>query len=197
MWEFIYKVLMLFCERKDKYKHAEEKAIRRDKFFNDIKSIDNSEFNDYEKRARKNVISQELVGNQLVSFELIDFLIKNKNIINFEIVAKTIALWETSLVISINDKNEITKIIIQKKEYRKEKIMMFISLFFIAFILICSIHFFKLNVIWLTKALMLPEYIAIAFFAFITVMLAILFIFLLISSLILSDLNRIIERINK
>ena len=63
MWEFIHKILLLFVERKNKFQNAEEKLKRRVKYFEDIKAIDALNVDDAEKRARKNAVAQELVGN--------------------------------------------------------------------------------------------------------------------------------------
>jgi len=76
-------------------------------------------------------VAQALVGSQLVSFKLIDFLIKNENITNFEIVAKTLALWDKSLKIDKNDDNKISGILLNTHEFRIEKIMVVITLIFL------------------------------------------------------------------
>lgn len=197
MWEFIHKILLLFVERKNKFQNAEEKLERRVKYFEDIKAIDDLNVDDAEKRARRNAIAQRLVGSQLVSFELVDYLIKNKNINNFEIVAKTLALWDTSLKIDRNKDNQITGIDLNNCEFVKEKTMLSITLLLAIFLFIFSIYIFKKNVLWLKGALMLPEYIPIIVMISLIVGLLTVGLFLFITTIVLFDLKRIIDLINK
>ena len=105
MWEFIHKILLLFIERKDKYKHAEEKLQRRVDYFKELKTIEESNLDEDEQRARRNALAQRLVGSQLVTFELVNYLIKNRNINNFEEVARRMAFWDASL--NIERDNEL------------------------------------------------------------------------------------------
>lgn len=193
MWELIHKLLLLFIERKDKYKHAEEKLQRRVDYFKELKTLEDSNLDEDEKRARRNAIAQRLVGSQLVSFELVDYLIKNKNINNFEIVAKTLALWDTSLKIDRNDDKKITGIGLNTWGFRKEKLMLIITLLFSIFMIVFSIYIFKYNVIWLKSAMMLPEYISIIAMVLLVLGFIALAIFLCITTIILFDLKRIIE----
>lgn len=150
-----------------------------------------------EKRARRNALAQRLVGSQLVSFELVDYLIKNKNINNFEIVAKTLALWDTSLKIDRNDDKKITGIGLNTWGFRKEKLMLIITLLFSIFMLVFSIYIFKYNVIWLKSTMMLPEYISIIAMILLVLGFIALAIFLCITTIILFDLKRIVVLINK
>lgn len=197
MWEFIHKILLLFVERKNKFQNAEEKLKRRVKYFEDIKTIDALNVDDAEKRARKNAVAQELVGSQLVSYRLIDFLIKNENITNYEIVAKTLALWDTSLIIDRNKDNQIIGIDLNNCEFVKEKIMLSITLSLVIFIFIFSIYIFKENVLWVTDSLMLPEYVSIIFMMSLIVGLLTVGVFLFITTIVLFDLKRIVKLLNK
>lgn len=97
MWEFIHKILVLFLERKSKFKQAEERLTRREEFFDGIKKIDSLDIEEYQKHARRNGLAQALVGSRLVSYRLVDFVSRNKNIVNFETVSKDLAFWDTSL----------------------------------------------------------------------------------------------------
>lgn len=197
MWEFIHKILLLFVERKNKFQNAEEKLERRVKYFEDIKAIDALNVDDAEKRARKNAVAQALVGSQLVSYTLIDFLIKNENITNFEIVAKTLALWDTSLIINRNKDSQIIGIDLNNCEFVKEKVMLSITLSLVIFLFIFSIYIFKENVLWVTDALMLPEYISIIFMMSLIVGLLTVGVFLFITTIVLFDLKRIVKLLNK
>lgn len=197
MWEFIHKILLLFVERKNKFQNAEEKLKRRVKYFEDIKAIDALNVDDAEKRARKNAVAQELVGSQLVSYRLIDFLIKNENITNYEIVAKTLALWDTSLIIDRNKDNQIIGIDLNNCEFVKEKVMLSITLSLVMFLFIFSIYIFKENVLWVTDSLMLPEYISIIFMMSLIVGLLTVGVFLFITTIVLFDLKRIVKLLNK
>ncbi|HAO26519.1 MAG TPA: hypothetical protein DCQ68_00235 [Chryseobacterium indologenes] len=197
MWEFIHKIALLFVERKNKFQNAEEKLERRIKYFEDIKAIDNLSIDKAEKRARKNGVAQALVGSQLVSFELIDYLIKNKNINNFEIVAKTLALWDTSLKVDRNENKEIIFIELNTWGFIKEKLILIIALLFLICMIIFSIYPFKYNVIWLKITLMRPEYISIVFmFCLIAGLLAAI-LSLFIMTIVLFDLKRIVHLLNK
>lgn len=197
MWEFIHKILLLFVERKNKFQNAEEKLERRVKYFEDIKAIDDLNVDDAEKRARRNAIAQRLVGSQLVSFELVEYLIKNKNINNFEIVAKTLALWDTSLQIYRNQDKKITGIRINTWGFIKEKLMLIITLLFSIFMIGFSIYIFKNNVTWLKNAMMLPEYISIIVMILLVLGFMVLATFLCITTIILFDLKRIVVLMNK
>lgn len=197
MWEFIHKTLLLFVERKNKFQNAQEKIERRAKYFDDIKAIDSLDADDAEKRARKNAVSQALVGSQLVSYRLIDFLIKNENITNYEIVAKTLALWDTSLKIDKNEEYQIKEISLNKSEFVKEKIMLIITLIFLIFMIIFSIYIFRHNVLWLKNALMLPEYVSIIVMLLLLVGLSAVAVFLFVTTIILFDLKRIVDLLNK
>lgn len=197
MWEFIHKILLLFVERKNKFQNAEEKLKRRVKYFEDIKAIDALNVDDAEKRARKNAAAQALVGSQLVSYRLIDFLIKNENITNYEIVAKTLALWDTSLIIDRNKDNQIIGIDLNNCEFVKEKVMLSITLSLVIFLFIFSIYIFKENVLWVTDSLMLPEYISIIFMMSLIVGLLTVGVFLFITTIVLFDLKRIVKLLNK
>lgn len=197
MWEFIHKILLLFVERKNKFHNAEEKLVRRVEYFEDIKAVDSLDVDVVEKRARKNAVAQVLVGSQLVSYQLIDFLIKNENITNYEIVAKTLALWDTSLIINKNDDNQIIGISLNTYEFIKEKIMLLITLIFIIFMFIFSIYIFKDNVLWLKSALMLSEYVSIIVILSLVLGLLAVAVFLFITTIVLFDLKRIVELLNK
>jgi len=132
-----------------------------------------------------------------VSFDLVDYLIKNKNINNFEMVAKTLALWNTSLKNDRNKDNQITRIYLNNYEFVKEKVMLSITLSLNFFIFIYSIYLFKENVFWLKETLMLPEYISIIIMISLIVGFLIVGVFLFITTIVLFDLKRIVRLLNK
>jgi len=61
---------------------------------------------------------------------------------------------------------------------------------------IFSIYIFKDNVLWFKSALMLPEYISIIMLSLVLGLLVIA-VFLFITTIVIFDLKRIIELINK
>lgn len=128
---------------------------------------------------------------------MIDFLIKNENITNFEIVAKTLALWDTSLIIDRNKDNQIIGIDLNNCEFVKEKLMLSITLSLVISLFIFSIYIFKENVLWVKYALMLPEYISIILMMSLIVGLLAVGLFLFITTIVLFDLKRIVELLNK
>lgn len=197
MWDFIHKIILLFLERKNKFKHASEKLDRVIKYFEDTKKIDQLDIEIYEKRIRRNGLAQELIGSRLVSFQLVDFVAKNKNITNFDIVAKNLALWDTSLSILRDEENNIISIGINEKEYKKEKLMMLTSLVFGVFLFMYSIYLFKHNLIWLSDNLLIPELTAKILLWLLTFCLLCISIFLFISNLVLADLKRIVNLLSK
>uniref|UniRef100_UPI00148EFAC1 hypothetical protein n=1 Tax=Acinetobacter ursingii TaxID=108980 RepID=UPI00148EFAC1 len=151
----------------------------------------------YEKKARKNGLAQELVGSRLVSFQLVDFVAKNKNVTNFDTVAKNLAFWDTSLCIMRDEENNIIRISINEKEYKKEKAMMLMSLIFGVFVFVYSIYLFKENLIWLVNSLLIPELTSkILLWSLIFCLLCVC-MFLFVSNLILLDLKRIVTLLSK
>ena len=197
MWEFIHKVILLFLERKSKFKHAEERLERVVKYFEDSKKVNELDIEVYEKKARKNGLAQELVGSRLVSFQLVDFVAKNKNVTNFDTVAKNLAFWDTSLCIMRDEENNIIRISINEKEYKKEKAMMLMSLIFGVFVFVYSIYLFKENLIWLVNSLLIPELTSkILLWSLIFCLLCVC-MFLFVSNLILLNLKRIVTLLSK
>ena len=197
MWEFIHKVILLFLERKSKFKHAEERLERVVKYFEDSKKVNELDIEVYEKKARKNGLAQELVGSRLVSFQLVDFVSKNKNLKNFYTVAKNLAFLDNSLCIMRDEEKNIIRISINEKEYKKEKAMMLMSLIFGVFVFVYSIYLFKENLIWLVNSLLIPELTSkILLWSLIFCLLCVC-MFLFVSNLILLDLKRIVTLLSK
>lgn len=197
MWEFIHKILVLFLERKSKFKQAEERLTRREEFFDGIKKIDNLDIEEYQKHARRNGLAQALVGSRLVSYRLVDFVSRNKNIVNFETVSKDLAFWDTSLNIERDNDRNIIGITLNKKEYFKEKCMMLITFIFNASIFIYSLFIYKRNLLWLENYLLIPDYIAKIVLLILSIFLLITSFLLFISTMILFDLKRMVDLINK
>lgn len=197
MWEFIHKIILLFLERKNKFKYAEDKYNRRARYFDNLKIITDLNINEIEKRALRNSATQELVGSQLVSYELVYYLIGNQNITNFEIVSKNLVFWDTCLKISRNESNQVVGIFLNKRVYIKERIMMSLLLSFLVFFLFLLILTFKNNVLWLQNILLFSEYISIIILISLFLLLLICTLFFCFSTIILFDLKRIIELINR
>ena len=197
MWEFIHKVILLFLERKSKFKHAEERLERVVKYFEDSKKVNELDIEVYEKKARKNGLAQELVGSRLVSFQLVDFVAKNKNVTNFDTVAKHLAFWDTSLCIMRDEENNIIRISINEKEYKKEKAMMLMSLVLGVFVFVYSTYLFKENLLWLVNSLLIPELTSKILLWLLIFCLLCVCMFLFVSNLILLDLKRIVTLLSK
>lgn len=197
MWEFIHKVLLLFIERKDKYKHAEEKLQRRVDYFNELKTIKESNLDEEEKRARRNAIAQRLVGSQLVSFELVDYLIKNKNINNFEEVAKRMAFWDSSLNIERDNDLNILDITLNNTEFFQERGAILFTFIFNICIFAYSLYIYKVSLFWLKNYLLIPEYLSKLILISLSLLLFITSFLLFISTLVLFDLKRVVELLNK
>lgn len=75
--------------------------------------------------------------------------------------------------------------------------MLLITLIFIIFMFIFSIYIFKDNVLWLKSALMLPEYVSIIVILSLVLGLLAVAVFLFITTIVLFDLKRIVELLNK
>ncbi|PVZ90084.1 hypothetical protein C9426_01520 [Serratia sp. S1B] len=197
MWEFIHKILVLFLERKSKFKRAEERLTRREEFFDGIKKIDNLDIEEYQKHARRNGLAQTLVGSRLVSYRLVDFVSRNKNIVNFETVSKDLAFWDTSLNIERDNDRNIIGITLNEDEYKKEKRMMLLTLFFNICVFLYSLYTYKISLLWLENYLLIPDYIAKIFLLILSVLLMTTSFLLFISIMILFDLKRIVELLNR
>lgn len=75
--------------------------------------------------------------------------------------------------------------------------MLLITLIFIIFMFIFSIYIFKDNVLWLKSAPMLPEYVSIIVILSLVLGLLAVAVFLFITTIVLFDLKRIVELLNK
>ena len=75
--------------------------------------------------------------------------------------------------------------------------MLLITLIFIIFMFIFSIYIFKDNVLWLKSALMLSEYVSIIVILSLVLGLLAVAVFLFITTIVLFDLKRIVELLNK
>lgn len=192
MWDFISKILELYSARKDKFKKAEEKLERRVRYFEELKEIDSSDIDEIQKHARKNGLSQVLVGSPLVSYNLINYVAGNKKIVNFETVAKTLAFWDTCLNIERDQDRNITNISLNQKEYKKEQRMMILTFLLSAGLFLKFLYGFQPITYWLKSHLLLPQYGAIIITLIATLILLGLALFLLVGILVLVDLERIV-----
>jgi len=197
MWEFIHKIILLFLERKNKFKSAEDRYNRRAKYFDNLKIITDLNINEFEKRALRNSAAQELAGSQLISYELMHYLLENKNITNFEIISKNLVLWDNCLDIIRNKNNQIVGISLNNKTYIKEKITMFFLSSFMVFFLFIFILTFKKNVLWLQNAILLPEHISIIILISLFLLLLLFILFFYFITIMLFDLKRIVKLINR
>ncbi len=75
--------------------------------------------------------------------------------------------------------------------------MLSITLSLVISLFIFSIYIFKENVLWVTDSLMLPEYISIILMMSLIVGLLAVGLFLFITTIVLFDLKRIVELLNK
>ncbi len=96
-----------------------------------------------------------------------------------------------------DEENNIIRISINEKEYKKEKAMMLMSLIFGVFVFVYSIYLFKENLIWLVNSLLIPELTSkILLWSLIFCLLCVC-MFLFVSNLILLDLKRIVTLLSK
>lgn len=135
------KVLEIWISRKDKFKKAEDRATRREDFFKEIKLIETEAKEGLDQsivRARKNSAAQKLTGSGLVTYEYVDYYLRNPNFINFELITPMVAFWEDTIEKTYDAENRVIKIEIKTWTYRKELLFCFLA---------CVLYFFM---IWLT-----------------------------------------------
>ncbi|GAA5562438.1 hypothetical protein Asch02_03973 [Acinetobacter schindleri] len=98
MLDFLWKVIELFINRKNKFQKVKDVLERKKEFFREVARIDEDEnLDEHEKRALKNALAQVLCGSRTVNYDLVDYYLRNKNFRNFEIISPLVAFWEDAL----------------------------------------------------------------------------------------------------
>lgn len=132
------KLLEIWISRKDKFKKAEDRAKRREDFFNEIQLIEKEEKSGLDQsivRAKKNSAAQKLTGSGLVTYEFVDYYLRNPNFINFEILSPMVGFWEEVILKTYDEEHKLIKIEIKRWKYRKELFLCFSTCIFYFFII--------------------------------------------------------------
>ncbi len=195
MFESIYKVIVFFLDRKDKYKLAEERFDRRIKYFEDLKKIEDLETDETEKHARRNGAAQALVGNRLVSYHLVNYIFKQTKVVNTETIARSLAFWDTCLIIDKDLEGNIINIQINKKGYIQEKIFLFVALASAMIVFLATFLNFEIMVNFLKVNFLLPESMSLIISLVLFLMIFSLNLLLIVMTIIVYDLRRIVRLI--
>lgn len=188
------KLIELYISRKDKFAKSDDRAKRRNNYFNEISEIDTSkEMTLEEKRARKNSAAQKLTGNGLASQELVDYYFRHPDFINFEIIASIVGFWDQVLIKTTDENGRITKLDLNLKTYSKEVAMAISSMIFFAFVFLVLmsvgnlfINYMVVN-FYISKSVMGIAYLILISPIFF------MFLFILYLFLNLTDLKRLVK----
>ncbi|WP_312049214.1 hypothetical protein [Acinetobacter courvalinii] len=132
MSDLLIKLIELFMGRKDKFKKAEDKFLRRKEFFKDVKEIqEDKTTSDVEKRALLNSAAQKLTGSPRSTYEIVNYYLNHKSYVNFEAVAPSVWFWEESVTKTYDDDNQLIKIEIDKNGFKKERRNLRFSFYFL------------------------------------------------------------------
>lgn len=122
------KFLEIWISRKDKFKKADERANRRNDYFNEIKKIDSdTDLDEDQKRVLKDSAAQKLTGSSLVTHQFVSYFLRNNYSSNFEIIAATVAFWGSCISFYDLEDGYITRIEIHNVNYWCNLLMCFIS----------------------------------------------------------------------
>lgn len=122
------KFLEIWISRKDKFKKADERANRRNDYFNEIKKIDSdTDLDEDQKRVLKDSAAQKLTGSSLVTHQFVSYFHRNNYSSNFEIIAATVAFWGSCISIYDLEDGYITRIEINNFNYWCNLFMCFIT----------------------------------------------------------------------
>ena len=193
MLELIYKVIVLFLDRKDKYKLAEEQFDRRIKYVDDLKKIEELKITETEKHALRNSAAQALVGNRLASYNLVNYIFKNTKVVNIETIARVLAFWDTCLIIDKDPEGNIINIQINKKGYIQEKLLLFVALVSAMIVFLATFFNFKIMVNFLKVNFLLPESISLTLSLVLFIIIFSLNLLLMVMTIVVYDLRRIIK----
>ncbi|EXE15319.1 hypothetical protein J559_0891 [Acinetobacter sp. 983759] len=194
MIELFLKLIELYIGRRDKFKKAGERLIRREQFFKDIDAIDSNTLIDEDrKRAMKNSLAQIITGSGLVTYELVDYYYRNPHFINFERIAGIVGFWDEVLIKEYDEDRRIIKLRLNRKKFIFEKTLLGMSVFFTfcftVFALVGSkeLNYFFVNTFYLNQNL-------VGIILVITCLSLMVFtISLLIMFLALCDLKRLVK----
>lgn len=128
MKDLYLQLIEIFIRRKDKFNKAEDRARRRDKYFTEIKAIDqNPNFDEDQKRVLKDSAAQNLTGSSLVTHQFVNYFLRKNYSSNFEISAATVAFWGSCIYFYDLEDGYITRIEINKFNYWCNLFMCFIT----------------------------------------------------------------------
>lgn len=154
----LIKLIELFFGRKDKFKKAEDRFLRRKDFFKDVKEIqDDKTTSDEVKRALLNSAAQKLTGSPRSTYELVNYYFHHKSYINFEAVAPAVWFWEDSISKTYDENNKLIKVEINKEGFSKEQRNLKISFYFLFFVTIYFLIFGNSIINYFAKSFFISE----------------------------------------
>ncbi|WP_212511405.1 hypothetical protein [Acinetobacter seifertii] len=194
MLDFLWKVIELFINRKNKFQKVKDVLERKKEFFREVARIDEDEnLDEHEKRALKNALAQVLCGSRTVNYDLVDYYLRNKNFRNFEIISPLVAFWEDALIKEYDKDGRLTLISIDTESYKREKRNIFSILLCTIILIICHVRLHAFTTLifmnYLHVNVMIADYIFIAIF----VLLIVLALLIFYGCLAIFDLKRLIK----
>ncbi|MCH7294100.1 hypothetical protein [Acinetobacter higginsii] len=192
----INKLIEVWITRKDKFKKADERAKRREDFFKEIKLIEDEEKDGLDLsivRAKKNSAAQKLTGSGLVTYEFVDYYLKNPNFINFEIISPMVAFWDETIQKTYDSENKIIKIEIKPWTFRKELLFCFLACAFNFFMIWLTLHLASGTIKYLAYSLHLSESLIGLVYSILPLFFFCLVIFFGVLFLTLTDLKRLVK----
>lgn len=152
MSDLLIKLIEVLLGRKDKFKKAEDRFLRRKEYFKDVKEIqDDLTTSDEVKRALLNSAAQKLTGSPRSTYELVNYYFNHKSYVNFEAVAPSVWFWEESVSKVYNENNELIKVEINQNGFKKERRNLRISFYFLFFATIYFLIFGNLMANYIAK----------------------------------------------
>ncbi|WP_336942856.1 hypothetical protein [Acinetobacter modestus] len=189
------KLLEIWISRKDKFKKAEDRAKRREDFFNEIQLIEKEEKSGLDQsivRAKKNSAAQKLTGSGLVTYEFVDYYLRNPNFINFETLSPMVGFWEDVIKKTYQDE-KLVKIEINNFLYCKELGMSISTFLFSLLMIFLTVIAGKSSIKFLAENLHLSESIIAIVYCAIPLLFVCLSIFFGYLFLTLVDLKRLVK----
>ncbi|UTO20590.1 hypothetical protein NGC85_05780 [Acinetobacter sp. Z1] len=152
MSDLLIKLIEVLLGRKDKFKKAEDRFLRRKEYFKDVKEIqDDLTTSDEVKRALLNSAAQKLTGSPRSTYELVNYYFNHKRYVNFEAVAPSVWFWEESVSKVYDENNELIKVEINQNGFKKERRNLRISFYFLFFATIYFLIFGNLMANYIAK----------------------------------------------
>ncbi|MCH7333850.1 hypothetical protein [Acinetobacter modestus] len=190
------KLLEIWISRKDKFKKAEDRAKRREDFFNEIKLIEAEAKDGLDQsivRAKKNSAAQKLTGSGLVTYELVEYYLRHPNFINFEILSPMVGFWENVILKTYDEENKLIKIEIKRSAYRKELFLCFATCIFYFFIIWLLLQVAHGTIKYLAYNLHISESLVGMIYSVVPLLFFCLIVFFSFLFLTLLDLERLVK----